>query len=83
MNIVPPTADLNEFAYRRRVQHLWNCGPRAVAELLSEIAAERSIGTIIDQKLERYATLDPTTLRSLGAGRLPRPFLHRVPRSQP
>jgi hypothetical protein len=77
MNI--ETSALNELAYRRRVQHLWNCGPRAVAELLLEIGAERSIGAVIDEKLARYSMLDPATLKALGADRLPRPVLYLMP----
>jgi hypothetical protein len=76
------TSTLNEFAYRRRVLHLWNCGPRAIAELLAEIAVERNICTIIDEKLERYAALDPARLRALGADRLPRPILHLAARGR-
>ena len=78
-----PTSAIMELVRRRRVQRIWSCGPRTMLELLDEIGRERGIGTLIDQKLERYATLDPTTLRALGAGRLPRPILHLVPRSQP
>jgi hypothetical protein len=74
------TADINELQFRRRTLHLWRCGPRAVAELLAEIAAERGIGTLVDQKLQRYSMLDPATLRALGADRLPQPILRLVPR---
>jgi len=38
--------------------------------LLSEIAAERNIGTIIDNKLARYSKLESATLRALGVDRL-------------
>jgi hypothetical protein len=77
-----PTSAINELNFRRRTQHLWRCGPRAVAELLAEIGAERNIGTIIDEKLARYSMLDPSTVKALGADRLPRPVLHLVDRGQ-
>ncbi len=51
---------------QRKVLRLHRLGPRATAELLAELGAERSITTIIDQKLERYAQLEPETLAVTG-----------------
>ncbi len=52
--------------FRRQVVRLHRLGPRSMAELLAEIGAERSITTIIDRKLDRYAELDPETLEVTG-----------------
>ena len=41
-------------------------GPRVVGELLAELGAERSIMTLIDQKLDTYAELEPETLEVTG-----------------
>ena len=51
---------------RRHVQQVHRLGDRVFGELLAEIGAERGITTIIDQKLERYAELDPETLQATG-----------------
>ena len=50
--------------FRRQVERLHRLGPRAVAELLAEIGAERGVTTIIDAKLTRYAAIDPMTLEA-------------------
>ncbi len=52
--------------YRRQVEHLHSLGPRAVAELLAEIGAERNIRTVIDQKLDRYSQIKPESLSAAG-----------------
>ena len=52
--------------FRRRVERIHSLGPRVTAELLAEIGAERSIRTVIDQKLERYAGLDPKAVAVTG-----------------
>ncbi len=52
--------------FRRQVLRLHRLGPRVAAELLAEIGAERGIQTIIDQKLDRYAELDPEALAATG-----------------
>ena len=58
-----------DLRFRRRVERLHRLGPRATAELLAEIGAERSITTIIDQKLNCYTELDPTALEAAGGTR--------------
>ncbi len=55
-----------DLLFRRRFERLHKLGPRAVAELLAELAAERSIMTAIDQKLATYTELDPTALGAAG-----------------
>ncbi len=57
-----------DLRFRRRVERLHQLGPRATAELLAEIGVERSITTIIDQKLERYVYLDPAAVEAAGGG---------------
>lgn len=54
---------------RRHVQQVHRLGDRVFGELLAEIGAERGITTIIDQKLERYAELDPAALEATGTDR--------------
>ena len=66
--------------FRHRVQHLHRLGPRAVGELLAELGAERSIMTLIDQKLDTYAELEPETLEVTGGDGFWQPPLHGVER---
>ncbi len=55
-----------DLRFRRKVQRLHNLGPRAVGELLAEVGAERGVQTIIEQKLDRYAEIDPDALEAAG-----------------
>ena len=50
--------------FRRQVERLHRLGPRAVAELLAELGAERGVMKIIDTKLDHYAAIDPMTLEA-------------------
>ncbi len=52
--------------FRRQVERLHRLGPRATAELLAEIGAERGIQTVIDQKLDTYIEIEPETLDAAG-----------------
>ncbi len=52
--------------FRRKVERIHSLGPRVTAELLAEIGAERNIRTVIDDKLERYAGLDPKAVAVTG-----------------
>ena len=53
--------------FRRQVERLHSLGARATAEFLAEIGAERSIRTVIDQKLAVYAELDPKVIEAVEA----------------
>ena len=64
--------------FRRQIEHLHSLGPRAVGELLAEIGAERSIQTVIDQKLDRYVGLGTEALEATGGGRFWSLPLHEV-----
>ena len=69
------TADLRR---RRHVRKLHRLGPRVLDEFLVEIGAERSITTIIERKIERYAGLDIDTLELAGGDRFPAQPIHEV-----
>ncbi len=61
------TEIVGDLWFRHQVLRLHSLGPRALGELLAELGAERSIMTIIDQKLERYAQLEPEALEVTNA----------------
>ena len=73
------TADIiADMRRQRHVRKLHRLGPRVLDALLVEIGAERSITTIIEQKIERYAAIDPLALEALGADRFPALPIHVV-----
>ncbi len=75
-----PAEVVADLRFRRKVQQVHRLGDRVFGELLAEIGAERGIMTIIDQKLERYAELEPEALEVAGGdGFWPAP-LHEVRR---
>ncbi len=55
-----------DMKFRRHVQQVHRLGDRVFGELLAEIGAERGIQTIIDQKLKKYASLEPEALEATG-----------------
>ncbi len=62
------------------VQHLHDLGPRPVAECLLEIAGNDDGARItLLAALERYAKLDPATVRGVGGDVFPPVPLHEVP----
>ena len=64
--------------FRRKIERLHARGPRAFAEVLAEIGAERSIQTIIDRTLDRHLEVPEQALDLVGADRLPPVPLHAV-----
>ena len=70
-----------DLKFRRQVLRLHRRGPRVIAELLAELGAERSIMTLIDGKLERYAALNPEALGATGGDQFWPAPLHKVPRT--
>ena len=58
-----------DLRFRRKVQRLHRLGPRVLSELLAELGVERGIGTIIDQKIDVYAEIDPAALEAASGDR--------------
>ena len=74
-NAPPLVRDLR---FRRNVEKLHRLGSRVLHEYLIEVAAQRSILTILEDKIGDYAALDRRVLAELGADRLPPVLLHEV-----
>ena len=64
--------------FRHKIEKLHARGPRAVAEVLAEIGAERSIGTVVDQTLDRHLAVPEEALEATGGDRLPPAPLYAV-----
>ena len=57
--------------FERTIEHLHRLGPRAVAELLTEIATATGEPGLIADHVEAYARLDPDFIRAIGGDRFP------------
>ncbi len=78
-------ADFNPAACPILAEHFFGIEPsrpigqiasEVIAELSAEIATERGIRTIIDQKLDRYAELDLAASNATGGNHPPMPPQH-------
>ena len=69
---------VQDIEFRRKAQRLHAKGPRLIAELLAELAASHSLGTVIDRSLDRYLALDDTALDITNGRELPPIPLHEV-----
>ena len=69
---------VSDLRFQRQVEHLHGLGARATAELLAELAAERSIRTVIDRKLAVYAALTSEQLMATGGDRFSPPPIRQV-----
>ena len=69
-----------DLRFRRAVERLYRKGPRVIAELLAELGAERSITTIIENKLDRFGQIDDEALRATGGDRFTPSPPHEVKR---
>lgn len=66
--------------FQRNVERVHGLGARVTAELLAELGSERSIQNIIDEKVARYAAIDPVALAAVGGDKFGPLPLHVVPR---
>ena len=71
---------VSDLQYRQTVERVHSLGSRVLAELLAELGIERKIMPGIREKLERYASIDPQTLRALGGDKFSSTPLHEVRR---
>ena len=69
---------IRDLRFQRNAGRVHALGPRVMAALLAEIGADRSIQTIIEQKLERYAAIDPDQLSGVLVNDWPSPVLRAV-----
>ena len=60
--------------YRRQVEHLHRLGPRAVGEILREVADGENLGNA----LEAYGRLTPDLLKALGGDCFPATPIYQV-----
>ena len=72
------TQAVADLAFRHMVKQVHGLGPRAVYELLVEIGEQRLCRTYIEQRLRRYAQLDPEHLSVVGGDAFPRPPIYEV-----
>ena len=63
---------------RRNLERVHGNGVRLVGELLDELAREYGLGTVIDRKLEIYASLSDDALDATGGRHFPPPPLTEV-----
>lgn len=66
--------------FRQQVARVHALGARVTAELLAEIGTEQSIMPVINEKLERYASINPQALRMAGGDKFAPLPLHEVRR---
>jgi hypothetical protein len=61
-----------DVAFGVKVARLHRRGPRLVAELLAHIAADRALGTYVDELLDTFLAIPDEALDLLDARELPR-----------
>ncbi len=61
----------------RQIEHVHQLGPRAVGELLYEVAE----GGDLDRALDAYERLTPSLLKAMGGDRFPPSPIHEIPTS--
>jgi hypothetical protein len=78
-----PVADSVRVRLEAAALHLHSLGPRALAELLAELAALPGLRPVLLSRLDAFTTLHPATLRGVlgvyAAGRCFAPRLSIVP----
>lgn len=62
---------LGRLRWQRQVEQVHRLGPRAIAELLNELARHHGIGEDIDRRLAAYAAVDLHVLAAVGGDQFP------------
>src|SRR5437762_1548793 len=71
-NLAALRAQASQRLHRPRlVERVHRLGARALFEFVNELDQSHGLGSDLDQRLERYARLDPAVLPALGGDRLP------------
>jgi hypothetical protein len=68
---VKPVIDLGDARLRRDVEKLHRLGPRPLYHMLVELGCERLLRVEIERVVSRYAGLDASIVKALGADRFP------------
>jgi hypothetical protein len=71
---------LRQLRRQRLVAIIVGLGSRPVYELLTELDHHHSLGEDLDDRLRKYAALDPALLRAVGADRFPASPMRAVTR---
>ncbi len=71
---------LEQMRFQRRVEHLHRLGPRAVGELLGEVANRIGGAPVITMLLAEYEQVTPAMVRAVGGDRFPVSPLRAAPR---
>ena len=69
-----------DLQFRRKIKRLVAKGERIVGELLAELAAERNLGTAIEELLDRYLTIPDEALDVANGRDFPPAPLHEAQR---
>ena len=75
---VPAADPLSNMRFERAVVRVHQLGPRAVGELLREISHTHGLAGDIEERLARYARLDPEIVRAMGWDHFPPLPVHLV-----
>lgn len=76
----PPERLMANLTYRRAIERLCGCGPRAVGELISNLAQHEGCDGAVLDLLYRYGRLTPEMVRVAGADAMPPNPLHCIAR---
>ena len=69
---------VQDLTFRRKVRRLVAKGDRIVGEMLAELAADRNLGTVNDEALDRYLAIPDEALDITNGRGFPPPPLHEV-----
>ena len=69
---------VQDLKYRRKIKRLVAKGDRVVAEMLAELAADRNLGTAINEALDRYIEIPDAALDATNGRNFPPNPLHEI-----